>query len=173
LKKSTVIADLNLENEAFNLVTLHRHYNVDDHTILEHILLELGKLNERVIFPVHPRTRKNLSDNSKLPEQITLIEPQGYLDFVALENESKRIITDSGGIQKEAYILRKPCVTLRSETEWVETVHEGWNCLINPSDNDIAARILEFDPPSAQRDIFGTHVTENMVQIVDSIQAHK
>ncbi len=73
----------------------------------------------------------NLCRTSKISE---LIEPQGYLDFITLENFSKRIITDSGGIQKEAYILKKPCITLRTETEWIETVEEKWNLLINPSD---------------------------------------
>jgi len=168
-QKSTALQDLKLAGEAFNLFTLHRHYNVDDHAILEHILTQLGELNEIVIFPVHPRTKKNLADNVKLPATIRLIEPQGYLDFVALEQQSKRIITDSGGIQKEAYILKKPCITLRTETEWVETVQEGWNCLINPSDDHIAQRIRDFNPPATQVDIFGRDVTDNMVLVIDRI----
>jgi UDP-GlcNAc3NAcA epimerase len=141
LQKSTVISDLKLENKKYNLLTLHRNYNVDNTDILEHILDQLGQLGEKIIFPVHPRTRKMLTTNYSVPENIQLIEPQGYLDFIALEYFSGRIITDSGGIQKEAYILRKPCITLRTETEWVETVEEKWNLLINPADKTIATKI--------------------------------
>ena len=85
------------------------------------------------------------------------------------ENSSKRIITDSGGIQKEAYILKKPCITLRTETEWVETVQEGWNLLVNPSDNAIASRIADFATSDVQNGAFGNNVTEKMVQIINSL----
>jgi UDP-N-acetylglucosamine 2-epimerase len=106
LSKSTIIADFKLENTPFNLLTLHRNYNVDDTKILEHILNELGQLDEKIIFPVHPRTQKMLAENYKVPANIQMIDPQGYLDFISLENFANRIITDSGGIQKEAYILK-------------------------------------------------------------------
>ncbi|CAN5804649.1 UDP-N-acetylglucosamine 2-epimerase (non-hydrolyzing) [soil metagenome] len=169
LKKSSIISTLKLENKIYNLLTLHRNYNVDNTTILEHILNQLGQIGEEIIFPVHPRTRKMLSKSFEVPANIRMIEPQGYLDFIALEHASKRIITDSGGIQKEAYILRKPCVTLRTETEWVETVEEKWNCLVNPTDQEIAAKIASFAPPEKQHDIFGTNVTEKMVSIINGI----
>jgi UDP-GlcNAc3NAcA epimerase len=133
LKNSSIISDLKLDSGEYNLLTLHRNYNVDDPAILKHLLDELGQLEETVIFPVHPRTRKMLPNNYQIPGNIQMIDPQGYLDFIVLEYYSKRIITDSGGIQKEAYILCKPCITLRTETEWVETVKEKWNLLINPS----------------------------------------
>ncbi len=87
-----------------------------------------------------------------------MIEPQGYLDFITLENSAKRIITDSGGIQKEAYIFRKPCITLRTETEWVETVEEKWNLLINPSIK-ILLRKFQTLFPETQKNIFGKDVT--------------
>ena len=166
LKKSTVISDLKLESKEYNLLTLHRNYNVDHADILEHILDQLGELAEEIIFPVHPRTRKMLSANYSVPENIRIIEPQGYLDFIALEHFAKRIITDSGGIQKEAYILRKPCITLRTETEWVETVQEKWNLLINPSDKMIASKISCFKTPEQQEDIFGKDVTKKMIEII-------
>lgn len=169
LKKSTVIAALKLENKEFNLLTLHRNYNVDDPAILKHLLNELGRLEEKVIFPVHPRTRKMLPGSFCVPKNIEMIEPQGYLDFIVLENHAKRIITDSGGIQKEAYILCKPCVTLRTETEWVETVEEKWNLLINPSGNEIASRIIYFTVPGKQNEVFGNNVTEKMVSIINAI----
>lgn len=169
LKKSSVISQLKLENKVYNLLTLHRNYNVDNATILEHILNQLGQLGEELIFPVHPRTRKMLSANFNVPANIRMIEPQGYLDFIALEHAAKRIITDSGGIQKEAYILRKPCITLRTETEWVETVEEKWNYLLNPADKEIAAKIAGFIPPEKQQDIFGKNVTDRMVSIINTI----
>ncbi len=169
LKKSTIIDDLKLKNKVFNLLTLHRQYNVDDHNILEHILNELGKLEEKIIFPVHPRTKKMLDANFTLPNNIQLIEPQGYLDFIVLEYFSKRIITDSGGIQKEAYILKKPCITLRPETEWVETVNEKWNLLINPTEENIGFKILNFSTPNEQANIFGEAVTQKMIMVINGL----
>jgi UDP-GlcNAc3NAcA epimerase len=170
LKKSAVIQDLQLNEQTFSLLTLHRHYNVDDTGILEHILDELGQLDEKIVFPVHPRTRKMLPATYTVPQNIQLAEPQGYLDFIALEHAAKRIISDSGGIQKEAYILRKPCITLRTETEWVETVQEKWNLLINPSGKNIAEQILNFKVPQQQQNVFGEQVTEKMVAIINGIQ---
>ena len=170
LKKSSVIAELKLEKEEYNLLTLHRNYNVDSADTLEHILNQLGELEEKIIFPVHPRTRKMLSANYIIAKNIQLIEPQGYLDFITLENFSKRIITDSGGIQKEAYILKKPCITLRTETEWVETVEEKWNLLINPSDKNIASKISLFKIPENQSEIFGKNVTDKMVTIINNFK---
>lgn len=169
LQKSTIIQDLQLENHEFNLLTLHRNYNVDNTDILEHILGQLGKLEEKILFPVHPRTKKMLTASYHVPGNIHMVEPQGYLDFIVLEQASKRIITDSGGIQKEAYILQKPCITLRTETEWIETVEEKWNCLINPTDDSITSKIANFKVPEKQQDIFGKDVTEKMVKIISTI----
>ena len=169
LKKSTVICNLKLTDKEYNLLTLHRNYNVDDPAILEHLLNGLGELEEKVIFPVHPRTRKMLPGSYRLPGNIEMVEPQGYLDFIVLENYAKRILTDSGGIQKEAYILRKPCITLRTETEWVETVEEKWNLLINPTDDGIASKINNFNLPVKQNEVFGNNVTEKMIDIINSI----
>jgi UDP-GlcNAc3NAcA epimerase len=169
LKKSGIISALKLENKAYSLLTLHRNYNVDNTDILEHILNQLGQLGDHIIFPVHPRTRKMLTTTYVVPRNIEIIEPQGYLDFITLEYFSKRIITDSGGIQKEAYILKKPCITLRTETEWIETVEEKWNLLINPCDKMIASKIADFTTPERQEDIFGKKVTEKMVNIINTI----
>ena len=170
LQKSTIISDLKLGDSEYNLLTLHRNYNVDNTAILENLLNQLGTLDEKIIFPVHPRTKKMLGTTYEVPENIHLTAPQGYLDFITLEHSAKRIITDSGGIQKEAYILRKPCITLRTETEWVETVEEKWNLLLNPADKAIASKISNFKIPVAQKEIFGKNVTEKMVNIINSIQ---
>jgi len=169
LKKSNIISELKLDTKEFNLLTLHRNYNVDDTDILEHILNQLGQLKEHIIFPVHPRTRKMLTSTYNLPENIEMIEPRGYLDFITLEYFSKKIVTDSGGIQKEAYILKKPCITLRTETEWIETVEEKWNLLINPNDEMIASKISGFKTPEKQAEIFGKNVTEKMVTLINAI----
>lgn len=170
LKKSTVIEELNLVSREYNLLTLHRNYNVDNLEILSHLLHQVGQLNEKVIFPVHPRTKKMIDDVNSVSQNIILTEPLGYLDFIALEYFSKRIVTDSGGIQKEAYILKRPCITLRTETEWTETVKEGWNLLIDPSDGQIAKRIFEFSLPENQKDVFGKNVTEKMLKIIDNFK---
>lgn len=169
LKKLTVLSTLKLENKVYNLLTLHRNYNVDNTDTLEHILTELGKLQELIIFPVHPRTRKMLSANYTISKNIKLIDPQGYLDFITLEYFAKRIITDSGGIQKEAYLLRKPCITLRTETEWMETVKEKWNLLIDPADKMIAAKISAFTTPETQKNVFGNNVTKKMIALINTI----
>ena len=102
-----------------------------------------------------------------VPEPITLLPPQGYLDFVSLLSSCETVITDSGGLQKEAYILGKPCITLRPETEWVETIEEGWNTLADPLSADFAEIWESFRPPDEPRaDIFGANVSELMVQVL-------
>lgn len=170
LEKSRITEELGLHDNEFSLLTLHRNYNVDNSDILQHLLTQLGLLDEKIIFPVHPRTKKMLSDSSfTLPSNILSIEPQGYIDFIRLEYSAKRIITDSGGIQKEAYILRKPCITLRTETEWIETVEEKWNLLLKPTDKEIASKIFQFKEPKEQKEVFGKNVTEKMISIINSI----
>jgi UDP-N-acetylglucosamine 2-epimerase len=168
IQKSTVLNDLKLQPETFSLLTLHRDYNVDNQEILENLILQLGKIEGKIIFPVHPRTKKMLSAFKVIPANIQLSEPLGYLDFITLEHACQRIITDSGGIQKEAYILKKPCITLRTETEWVETVEEEWNLLVSPSELDIASKISFFKTPEVQNPIFGENVTTKMVEIINS-----
>lgn len=170
LQKSSIISELKLQDKKYNLLTLHRNYNVDDTNILGHLLNQLGELDEKIIFPVHPRTRKMLADNHSMPANIRMTDPKGYLDFIALEHGANKIITDSGGIQKEAYILKKPCITLRSETEWVETVTEKWNLLINPSEKKIASKIASFKIPKDQKEVFGKNVTEKMIKIINDIK---
>jgi UDP-N-acetylglucosamine 2-epimerase len=169
LEKSNILDDLKLETGGFSLLTLHRDYNVDNPEILKNILTQLGQLDEKIIFPVHPRTKKMLGNFNGIPANVQITEPVGYLDFITLENSATRIVTDSGGIQKEAYILKKPCITLRTETEWVETVEEKWNLLLSPTDQTIASKINSFITPEKQNPVFGEDVTLQMVQIINSI----
>ena len=169
-----ILEDLNLKADNYYLLTLHRPYNVDDQENLALILQKLSKLNEKIIFPVHPRTRQIINKNGMdIPKNILLIKPASYLNFINLEVNSKKIITDSGGIQKEAYILKKPCITLRSETEWVETVEAGWNLLLNPvKETKLAEKIESFEPCGSYKDLFGENVADKMVELIDGIAKH-
>lgn len=157
--------------DSYYLLTLHRPYNVDDPHKLGKIIKLLNSLNKIVVFPVHPRTKNEIEKNNiQVDSNIKLIDPLGYLDFISLQSNAEKIITDSGGIQKEAYILRKPCITLRSETEWMETVESGWNMLLNvEKDNEIVEKIIRFSPPELHPDLFGNDVSEKMVNIINDI----
>ncbi len=170
-KQNDIVRKLNLKPNNFHLLTLHRPYNVDFPEKLTHILNELGKLNAKIVFPIHPRTKKIVEQNQiKFPSNIMTLKPLGYLDFVTLESNCHKIITDSGGIQKEAYILKKPCITLRSETEWIETVDEGWNLLVDIDKNSFYYNLIEkFEPSEKYNDFLGINVVENMVYCIDKL----
>jgi len=110
---------------------------------LRDILAALGRLDQPVVLPLHPRTRKRLAEFGLTPgPNVRVIEPVGYLDMLQLERSATAILTDSGGVQKEAYYLEVPCVTLREETEWVETVVVGWN-VVTGTDPDAIAEAVE------------------------------
>ena len=129
---------------------------------------EFGKLSQKVVFPVHPRTNKIILENEiKLNSNIILTKPFGYLDFIHLQSNVLKIITDSGGIQKEAYILKKPCITIRSETEWVETIETGWNILVNPTKNNFSNTIDIFEPTKDYDEIFGQNVSKKIIKILN------
>jgi len=168
-KGSTFIESLNLDKKPFSLLTLHRPYNVDDPDKLITIINKLGSLNTHIVFPVHPRTKSIIEKNNiKIPSNFQLIKPVGYLDFIKLQTSSVRIITDSGGIQKEAFLLHKPCITLRPETEWLETVNEGWNILLDVSNPNLIETIESFSPSSLPSHVFGTDVAKKMVSIINT-----
>jgi UDP-N-acetylglucosamine 2-epimerase len=128
---SRILETLNLQPKQYVLVTVHRAENTDDPKRLRGIVDALRRLGERetIIWPVHPRTRKALSGVNGSLRNVMLTEPAGYFDMLVLERNSRLVLTDSGGVQKEACWLQVPCVTLRDETEWVETVAAGWNQL--------------------------------------------
>jgi UDP-GlcNAc3NAcA epimerase len=133
---STVVTRLGLSPESYAVVTLHRAENTDDGARLRALLEFLRHdAKKKLVFPLHPRTREAVTRFDLSLDGFLVTPPLGYLDMVALIDQSSSIYTDSGGLQKEAYFLQKPCVTLRDETEWVETVTHGWNRLWNkPSD---------------------------------------
>ena len=119
------------ELDGYLLLTLHRAENVDDPRRLASLIATLA-VGRPVIFPVHPRTLEAIGRGAvELPPNVRAIEPVGYLAMIALERHAAAIATDSGGVQKEAYLAGVPCITLRSETEWVETVAAGWNRVID------------------------------------------
>lgn len=115
----------------FFLATIHRVENTDNHERLSEVFMWLGKVEEQVIFPIHPRTKERLKRfKIKLPTNLILTSPVSYREMLWLEMHAQKIITDSGGVQKEAYWLSVPCLTFRKETEWTETINGGWNRLI-------------------------------------------
>jgi len=142
--KSTILKDLglltlNTQNSKlithnYYLATLHRAENTDDPKRLKSILKALNEIGKEapVILPLHPRTKKMMKIYNLSPDihRIKLIDPVSYLNMLTLEKHARAILTDSGGVQKEAYWLKVPCLTLRDETEWVETVNNGWNVLV-------------------------------------------
>lgn len=134
-KKSTVLKRLNLKTDDFCLITVHRAENTDVEENLRSLVVILTSLNVRIVFPIHPRTRKRLSqlgleDRVLSAENVTVTDPVSYLDMLVLEKNARYVLTDSGGVQKEAFFLRTPCLTLRKETEWVETLQGGFNQLV-------------------------------------------
>lgn len=153
------------EGREYNLLTLHRPYNVDDPEKLSKLFRELGKIETAFIFPVHPRTRNIIEKNSiPVPDNIELIAPQGYIEFQGLLKYSNKVITDSGGLQKEAYIAGKPCITVRPETEWVETIEAGWNILADIEDENFREVIEGFEPKRERPELYGKNVAERMVK---------
>lgn len=128
---SQILSRLGLENGAFVLATVHRAENTDNPTRLASIIdLLKGEARARtVVLPLHPRTRQAIAAAGLSTDAIQVIEPVGYLDMARLLDGCAKVMTDSGGLQKEAYFARRPCVTLRDETEWIETVSHGWNRL--------------------------------------------
>jgi len=139
----------------FYLLTLHRAENTDDPARLQAIVEALNGMDgHSAVFPVHPRTRKMLAAQGlSLAQHIRAIEPVGYLEMLALENRCRFVVTDSGGLQKEAFFSGKPCITLRDQTEWVETVQSGWNTLAGADPARIRGAFLGVRAP-AQRPAF-------------------
>lgn len=131
-RRSQIMEQLRVTSKDYCLLTIHRAENADDQERLNEIINFVNDVSSgmRVIFPVHPRTRKAFETMKiRFKDNVSSIEPLGYFDMVMLLKNSKCVLTDSGGLQKEAYWLKVPCITLREETEWIETVQSGWNIL--------------------------------------------
>lgn len=154
---------LNLTN--FILCTIHRAENTDDETKLSNIFKGLGLSNKDIILPLHPRTVNKIKEhNINLPVNIKIVEPVGYLEMVWLEVHSNLIVTDSGGVQKEAYFHGKHCVTLREETEWTELVEHKINKLTGSDSNLIVDAINENNENNIEiKNIYGAGNTSNLI----------
>jgi UDP-GlcNAc3NAcA epimerase len=166
-ERSRALEEAGVEPGAYALATLHREANARQ-PALGRIAQALGLLEEPVVFPVHPRTRGALdSEGIELAENVRTLPPVGYLDFAALASQAHVILTDSGGVQKEAYWYAVPCVTLRENTEWVETVETGWNRLVG-SDPELIVRVAqEATRPGDHPALFGDgHAADSIADLV-------
>lgn len=172
-KSSRILEDLDLQPGGYYLATVHRAENTDHPGRLRSIIEALEELGD-VVFPCHPRAEKFMKQLGLwkgLTGRVKVIKPVGYLDMLVLEKNARKILTDSGGVQKEAYLLGVPCITLREETEWVETVADGWNVLAGADRERIASMARGFHPRSLQRDVFGPggasiRTAEKMAELV-------
>jgi UDP-GlcNAc3NAcA epimerase len=157
--RASVLEPLGCKGKDYVLTTVHRAENTDDVEKLTSILNAFEVIGAKIIFPLHPRTRKYLEQyRIKVPKNVTIIDPVGYLEMLFLESNAKVIATDSGGIQKEAFFLNVPCITLRNETEWVETVACGWNQLVGTDPEKIINCLAEIENRNWQKpaqDFFG------------------
>ena len=143
---------------SYFLLTLHRAENNSNKERLSQIVTSLNSIqNIHGIFPVHPGTLKKMDEfGLSLNKNIKIVDPVGYLDMLKLESEASFIITDSGGVQKEAFFLQKPCVTLRDQTEWVETVDSGWNTLVGRNIADLPRIVSSLKPPAKWPRLYGS-----------------
>lgn len=175
--KSVILNDLRLEPKSYVLFTMHRAENTDSDCNLLSVIRAFEILSNeereiRIVFPIHPRTanilkEKNLYDRLKECKNVILIQPVGYIDFIILMQNAIKIITDSGGVQKEAYLLAIPCITIRKNTEWVETVNNGWSRLTDIDTNEIvkATRYWMPLPTNNQlKPIFGDGQTSMIIK---------
>jgi UDP-N-acetylglucosamine 2-epimerase len=171
-QQSDVLARLGLTPEDFVLATIHRPHNTDFPDRLQGILDAFTRLDEPVILPIHPRTRKKIADlgldvAALAARGVRIIAPVGYLDMLMLEQNARLILTDSGGIQKEAYFFQKPCITLRHDTEWWETLDAGWNVLVGWDEEKILHHARTLAPAGPQPPLFGDgHAAMKIAEIL-------
>ena len=160
ISKLKILKKYGIKPKKYILATVHRQENTDIRQNLENIIEAFSQIQEPIIFPAHPRTVKFLQGYgldkiiAKNPH-LRLIEPVGFWEMIVLEQNARLILTDSGGVQKEAYLDRVPCVTLRKETEWVETVKSGWNKLAGTNPRRILSLVKKFPRPKAHPNFLG------------------
>lgn len=155
---SDILGRLGLRQGKYLLVTIHRAESTNPKD-LTNIVNALEKLEETVVMPIHPRTRAQLQSLGREPKGLRLIDPVGHAEMVALTRAARLVLTDSGGLQKEAYWLGVPCVTLRAETEWVETVQTGWNVLVATDPERIVNAVRSHAPPAEHPVLYGDGAT--------------
>jgi UDP-GlcNAc3NAcA epimerase len=169
-KRSTILDRMNLQPQSYSLATLHRPRNTDNLSRLQAIFNAFGQVEEQIILPLHPRTKKVIGNaGQNVPSNVHPIDPLGYLDMLRLERAARVILTDSGGVQKEAYCFGVPCITLREETEWIETVEVGWNRLVGADAEAIISALHSISPPSERPSLFGDgHAAERIAALLES-----
>ena len=169
-EKSRVLERLALRPGEYVLATIHRAANTDDVDRLGEIFDALALLHEPVIVPLHPRTKAALlGTDIEVEPAVRIVDPVGYLDMLQLQRHARTVLTDSGGVQKEAYLLGVPCVTLRDETEWPETLVDEWNVLAGADCERILRAARRPRPATAPPPVFGDgHAAERMVAILDA-----
>lgn len=152
----TLLPALSLEPQTYVLLTIHRQANTDDPARLGQITQAFNDLKMPIVFPLHPRTRRLIAEyHLSWGNHVRLIEPVGHLDMLTLAQSAYRVATDSGGLQKEAFLLQVPCVTLREETEWPETLEGGWNVLVGSNSEAVIQAIHRSQPAVLQQHPFG------------------
>lgn len=173
---SRILKVLGLKPKEYFLCTIHRASNTDNEDNLKNILIGLTESQGKIVLPIHPRTKKIIEQNQDIKniigENIKIIDPIGYFDMIILEKNARKIITDSGGIQKEAYFNMVPCITLRENTEWVETIQNGVNILVGTIPDKIAGTINEFTPDKKKfnNNLFGDGQTSaKIVEIIKKL----
>jgi UDP-GlcNAc3NAcA epimerase len=168
-----VLDKLGLKKGDYILCTIHRQENADDRRNMEEILSAVISSDLKFVIPLHPRTRKNLVNWNMLSwlenaENVVLTEPQNFMAFTSLEKNAWKIMTDSGGVQKEAYFFGVPCVTVRDETEWIETLQDGWNVLVRANNDSIASALAAERPVNERRTSYGdSQVSERIVRLLE------
>jgi UDP-GlcNAc3NAcA epimerase len=173
-EKSGIIATLGVQPKKFRLCTVHRAENTDDPERLTQIILALVEIATPdcpVVLPLHPRTKVYLHNYNLNPTiasnpSLRLIEPVDYIDMIMLEKNAATVFTDSGGIQKEAYFYRTPCITLREETEWTETVHAGWNQIAGFQTEKIVECLANTPARSEINEYGDGHAAEKIVNAI-------
>lgn len=170
---SRILDTTGVERGKYILCTIHRAENTNTIERLRNIIDALNASGQKIVLPLHPRTQKYMAEYGlKLSGNIHLIEPVGYLDMVMLEKHAAKIVTDSGGVQKEAYFLHKPCITLRDETEWVETVKAGWNVICGADRQKIMDAIQNFNPAGVPGKFFGEgNASKLMLEYIQKFKA--
>jgi UDP-GlcNAc3NAcA epimerase len=171
-RKSSIIKKLGLTKGCYYVATVHRPSNTDNKKNLTSIIEALMESGKTVVFPVHPRTKKYLQEYrlyDSLSENIHVIEPLGYIDMLLLMKHARKILTDSGGIQKEAYVLGIPCITMRENTEWIETLTGGWNVLVGADRDKIRSALLSDIRTNNDNTVFGKgDAVSKIVRIISS-----
>lgn len=170
LKHSTTLNDLALTKQNYYLATIHRAENTDDPIRLRSIFDAFLQLEKDIIIPLHPRTKNKIAEfnlsSFVSSSHIQFVDPLNYFDMLALAANASLILTDSGGLQKEAYMLQTPCITLRNETEWLETVEAGWNHLTGADTQVILDTINKIQTPKEYPLLFGEGTADKIANIL-------